>query len=350
MTRLTRVVLWFALTPSLAGGMIGPSTPARLHTDPILLRRQRAELELRRAGGPRTEVVDQLLRESVGDPDWLYSVADFCKRGLIDCRKYYGSAEQAVRRKGPVSDVSDARLLSVLEREAAIRSLDPSERARLYRRAFERGVVRTGSLELYAGEAAQRALRENLSDLLPVALRAMGRWPQSAQMSAAPFVEISKAMKGADSTAALIFLVRSAAEDEVKALRAPPEERWSADSRAERSRGIARLVLDKLREANPRGLGEELKVVLALYEPVREAYAGGNAIGNVSSRSGRELAAKGAYLGRLGIYIVQAIGDLGDREFERRTLGERTLWDQVREAEDQLVSDGRLKTQERVAQ
>jgi hypothetical protein len=113
--------------------------------------------------------------------------------------------------------------------------------------------------------------------------------------------------------------------------------------------------LAELRRLDAAGTSEDLKRVLELYRPAKEKQDRELQEKVAIARSENryvpkdEIPSPTTYLSFLGWEIAEAIGDLGDRDFERKALGGRTLWDQVNEAERELVRQGKLHQSEMVS-
>lgn len=310
-------------------------------TSPIVILNARYELELRHAGGPRPDRVDKLLRlrSNLEDPGWGADVIKACKDRLIDCREYVNLAATIVGRDTEDSQTTAARkhTYDQIRREAGLQSMTTQQRRTLYSKAFLQRVANDGDVELDAWNAAERALDEAMYDLIGSIRKAESDWPMHGwDIIEDRHIKIAEALASSDSKRALLNLVRAGIPTRHGE---PPEV-------------TARVALSQLRRLNAPGTVEDLKALLELYVPAKEKQAWDAQ--EKAQRLGRALVASempsaSAYLGFLGRNIVETIGDLGDREFEKKTLDGRTLWDQVNEVEIRLQKQGKLTASEMVS-
>ncbi len=317
--------------------------PADLASAPLFHRR--LELELRRAGGPRPEFVAELLRTGAktDDSGWSQRVLMACRAGLVSCRDYVDAVATLASQSPKDSAAWMAAQLEGIKTEAELQGLGQGGRQALYRAAIETGGATRGTVTMSAIEAAMRALEEGHLDFIPLVRSRLTSWSTENQMAIQHYLDVAEALAAPSPTQALIELVRRGATIDVSSLKGELVRSHLAVD-YDNERRAARFALEKLRIMNSPGTLDDLKGVLRLYDPVKEMHA----------RKLEELQAAGRpylssqfpspkdYLGQLGEDIVEVIGDLGDRDLERRVLGGRTLWDQVSEAEKELVRRGRL--------
>ena len=97
----------------------------------------RTRWELRRAGGPRPEVLSALLmswaEHSFGG--WQLEVLDACHAGLVDCRDFIDAAERATDAAEKAGQPTGwgRDLAAAIRAEGALQALSVAERRELYR-------------------------------------------------------------------------------------------------------------------------------------------------------------------------------------------------------------------------
>lgn len=306
------------------------------------LAQQRFRLELRRAGGPRPEVLEGILlaAREARDPSWASYLLKACQTGLVDCNGFITLAETE-KPRDPLAGNGRADL-AALQCEALLQRTSVRERRRFYSAVLNGQEVGSEFSQLDQcattwSEAARRVLAERFYDLIPLVERAKGR---AAFRDLWPELEVARASASSDPESALIALTTQSAAHESSLAGKTRVEQSALARTTEAAQGVANLALQELRRRNATGSVPELKKLLTLYEPLRLADAG---VIRSPLPGGKPLPRPTGYLMEVGWLLAEAIGDLGDRELERETLAGRTLWDQVNEAELRLMHQGKLK-------
>ena len=359
------------LLPASAPAWSGPS-PAHSEREPLpvdatsgVTLSARLGLEMRRAGGPRREVLESILvADRTEDSAWSGRVATLCHEGVIDCGRFLPMLETLPDRVLPAQRKSAVSSAECVKEETCLQVLPMKQRQALYRQAIVTGhpITDLGPW-LFDSECALRALHEGMDELIPEIERGLGGRLHSNREAIEPALRMRKALISSDPTGALLKIIRHGAEVEVeRTLRSVDE--W--EGYYHRAPGAEELfAMDAVREMgrlNPPGAAERLEVLYALYKPAeakleRErnellAQEKAGTLPRVYPR--REIPRAKGLAGRLARSIVETIGDLGDREFERAVFKDRlddlpTLWDRVDRVEKELVKQGRLKASEMVS-
>lgn len=305
----------------------------------------RVEMELRRPGGARRDVLGELLKQGdrMNSAMWGNYVLAGCEKGILNCSEYLERATERAAKAAPQLRAFQENQRRLIAKETALAAMGKDRRHELYRGALTGLSATQNGTVIYRTEAAKRAMQEGFLDLIPTIHKQIGGWLPHEQREVARYVAVAKARAGANPVHALALLVQSGASTAVgsagKSARGVPLEEQSDVKEAGR---LASMALDALRQM---GDGTTLNELKKAFEPYRSF---GPEAGTVA-RPGSKVAKPGAYLGTLGREIVEAIGDFGDREFERRAVGGRTYWDKVNEAETQLVRQGKLRESEMVS-
>lgn len=302
----------------------------------------RYELETRQAGGPRREVLEGLLKKGkeIDDPMWGKRVIDACVAELIDCGDFVASA-MALAEREKAHPESARGMAKRIREEAALQAMAPRQRRAFYLEALTKGFAEEDGVRLDYRNAALRLLQERMPDLTRRVEEESSKWPNSPSDYLSNQIAIARALSSPNPQVHLLVLVRQGVLQ-------------PTDSSREL---LGKQALNELRRLNLEGAAEELKEVLELYEPAKEKHDKERKEVLEKARqenrhllhSERHRLAEDAYLGVLGKEIIKAIGDLGDREFERKALGGRTLWDQVHDTEQELVRQGKLQRSEMVS-
>lgn len=309
--------------------------------------KRRVTLELRRAGGARREKVGELLTGGARQAfrSWGWVAMQACENSEVDCSSLPGLAGKWLDGLSPEARRRGEDVVVRIEQEARLQAMSEVERRALYLRVIERGYVHEGAIALDRWNTSIRALRERMLDLVPAIERSNAAWPDRGVERQ---LVVARALQAKDPTAELLALVARGAQEESENLNragaSPPVATRTEAVRA------AVLALRELRRRNPEGLAEDLKHLVAAYEPVRKR------IGDELAQTGRptsrdadgQARVRGEdYLGDLGWSIVETVGDAGDRAFERERLG-ACLWDQVGRAEESLLKSRKLTSQSMV--
>jgi len=222
-----------------------------------------------------------------------------------------------------------------IRQEAVLQALPNSRRRAFYLKALVSGFAEDEGIRLDYRNAALRILDERMQDLMPRLQSEIAKWPNPPSDLLKNRTRIMNTLNSRDPQAGLLELVRGGILQ-------------PTDSPAEL---LAKRALRELRRLNIGGTAERLKEILQLYEGERERQENERReLLEKVRKEGRPLLPHervkleaDAYLGVLGREIVETIGDLGDREFERRTLNGETLWDRGHQAELELRRLGRLE-------
>jgi hypothetical protein len=343
-----------AATVSISADAALADAPQDIQTAPRLTMagrettvRERLTLELRRAGGPRQDVVDVILNDAseLAPEAWLWYVLRSCYAGGAHCRDHVSVARERSGEASQESRQAAETYLAGVEEMACLESLSVSQRVDYFRLSLQLGGRSPGvggCPPLDAQKAAIKALELGLVQLVPDIEESMASWPFPPSEMLEARLHVAKILASQDPLGGLLELVKSAAQTEVD---------WLvtiADGSAQAVRTIqaptaAWVALQELRQQNPSGAAGKLKEIFRLYDRSRAAYQVARERMMREGALPRDLPGNVAHLGEHGVMVAELIGDLGDREFERAALGGRCLWDQVREVELELVKQGKLK-------
>jgi hypothetical protein len=303
--------------------------------------RCRYDLEMRRAGGPRSETLERILLETAvsGDLGWALRAIDDCRDRLADCHAFSADAAKLAERGGNEAKWAK-HVAAVMADETAVADMRPKDRNEFYLRALRERTAEEGGVRIYGGDVMRRVLRQRILPLFAAVESACAEGSLETRNICAHVIPTLKAVGSSNPATRLLELVR-------QAVGKPTDQP---------SQLAAYASLDQLRRLNLEGTAERLKEVVKLYEPLKEAYERKRLEMREEAGRKRPLLPRGwergerDYLGVLGAQIIEVIGDLGDREFERAALGRRTLWDAVRDVELRLVNQGKLLPSEMVSQ
>jgi hypothetical protein len=294
--------------------------------------------------------------EASGNPSWSSAVLSGCKDGLINCADYVATAEERIQRmRADYPKLAEADVQAIRAR-AFLQGLSPAQCQSLFLRALNtEGIVVEGPMTIRGSEdAALWILRERMYDLIPEVEKASRRWSSPPNQSLRAQMLVGQASLSADPSAALLVLVRSGVEHDVELQIGSGDimVAWVPCTDLACSAGL--FAISELRRLNPAGTLKELEAILELYQPVKDK----------NEREWRKRVEEAerknhpldyslkpsevSYLASLGRSVAELVGDLGDRARERQALGGRCLWDEVNEAEREMVRKGLLKESEMV--
>jgi hypothetical protein len=290
-----------------------------------------------------------------GNPEWAERVVTACRDGIINCATYAPLVAERARAAAPQESARLARLQSMLRCEIDLEAKSRDERREVYRAALRRSDVgERQDCDLNWVEICRRASVEGMPELIAEAEVARARRNDRTGGSK---LTIYKALTSSEPDRDLLLILRRSASYEVSLAQKTQQELSAEYETTQAELGVGHLALTQLRRRNPPGLVDELRSILRLYDPVRDQYSSEMKQFKMPGERGSSPAAKRpfpltptSYLMGLGWEIAEAIGDLGDRDLERRTLGGRTLWDQVHEAEKTLVERGKIRRSEMVSE
>jgi hypothetical protein len=322
-------------------------------------------LEMRRAGGPRPATVEVLLRDlgKVEVPSaWCTQVVETCFAGGVEWAVFLPSVDALAGKVGPQSRDYVVGKAGLMRREAYLQGLPLEQRQALYKEAILSGRSITGlGPWLSPAECALRALQDGMNGLIPDIERELAGRLRSNRQSIERALRLRKALIAPDPEGPLLQLIRRGVERDVEHTLLAVDKR-TADSRPfEAEIGLARQALEELRRLNPPGAAERLEAMYALYKPAQERVERERAELLAKQKEGKfppmfppqEISRAKGVGGQLAVSIVQVIGDLGDRDFERQVFRERLdglpiLWDRVNQVEKELVSQGKMNASEMV--
>jgi hypothetical protein len=325
--------------------------------------RARLDLEFRRAGGPRRDTVEQILLNSESaDPLWGYLATTACLEWVIHCTVFVAFMESRPQELTGDAAKKAEYESTLVRREAYVQGLSATTRHEVFRRLIEGERVEDPQLSwLDPDTAALRALREVFDDLIPVIRRNLNDRLKANREPIEMDLRVREAVISTDPKSALLALIRECVNADVKCGLRTAEQLKKEPPCSDSWFILARKALEALRRVNPPGAAQALKGLLALYRPVEEKW----------QRDREAEKARGApirfheppepqlppgqipLVGRLSRNLVEAIGDLGDRDFERTVFKNRlglpfTLWDRVHEVEEALVKKGTMKASQMV--
>jgi hypothetical protein len=300
-------------------------------------------LELRRAGGPRRDVLEHLLRRLYenDDPSWPSLVQTNCRAGVIDCNNYLAMVGEYVEKQD-AKNPNATHSYPTIVREAYLQVLGEAGRHELYRKIMSTPGYQPKGVEMNSAEAAERALGEGMYDLVPLIESTKARWYGGSRDELDLRLQIANALMAADPAESLLELVRDGVKSDVACQLGATEYRWAMPCERPACAAAA-YAIRELRRLNPPGTPQELKAILADYGVVRERNqrAWRERIEASKKKGTPEMLdwkpSPTAHLGFLGPQIARLIGDLGDRETESIELHEKTLWERVHEAETEMV-------------
>jgi len=277
----------------------------------------RLALELRRAGGARRDTLARLfaMGRTIPGLPWRSRALRACRERLVSCSEP-GFAGRAFQDEAILQGLARDDLHGLLLR-ALTGIPDPED-----------------EVKLLPWMAAYRAVSEGFFDLLPHVEAVRATAPAENRHDLGNRITLAQASRGAEPLGALLRIVERAAGLDVALRSAVLDGAKPVPRRTTQPHRVGHFALDRIRRLGKREAIEPLGRTLRRYEALRSKAPPG--------------AKPDRILGRLGWEIAETIGDLGDRDFERAALGRRTLWDRVKEAEDELVRRGSLPESELV--
>jgi hypothetical protein len=311
----------------------------------------RLEVEQRRAGGPRGDVLARLFREEAQRRHELRSpdILDLCKDDIIGCAEFVKLAEECVTPTPGDRQKKELHDLQRIKEEAALQAIGREQRVAIFRSVLRGKPATIVGIPCRWEGVALRALGGRLDELLPDIQDTLhaGRHDKPAE-STVQQVQAREAALSKDPVAALVDLIRPDVECEVRWLLGNRR----SDDRCGSEPGMARIALLELRRLGRAEAIPKLKELFDLYAPdeqrQRELFEEKKA--RYAPKVPWNLPAepfKPSLRTALAKELVFVIGDLGDRGFERAVLatkldGAKPLWDQVHEVELQLQAEGQL--------
>lgn len=339
-------ILLLSLYPSFgAASHLVPDHSCRLQDARAATRQQvlacQYELEMRHAGGPRKEVLEGLLQRAaeLQDPDWGRRVVEACVAHYADCNEFTATAAAMAEREKTNPEVARS-LAKRIHDESALQAMTPERRRGFYLAALTQGFAKEDDIGLDYRNAAVRIVGERMLDLLPRVRSESAKWLNPPSELLKRKIELVQTMAAPNVEDRLVDMVR--------------------DGISHPGDGVTQLLaieaLQELRVLNRDGTDRRLKQLLDLYEPAaQEAETRRKQVilkrdqerVSLLSQERAELE-RGSHLGLLRKKVIEAIGDLGDREFERTAIGGTTLWDSVHESETALAKRGQLSPKDMV--
>lgn len=321
------------------------------------LSQQRFLLEARHVGGARREVVEELLATdyATGDPAWAARVLEFCKDGTISCVEYAPLVAERIQTSAPDDGVRLSRVQAAFRCESALQNKTRDQRRDIYLAALNGDPqLEISDCGFNWANVCRRAASEGMPEVVSQAEKTRVR---RGDTTGGSLLTIYKALVSEKPDRELIRILRQSVLYEVSISQKSQKELSAAYAATQEVIGTGHLAVVQLRRRNAPALIDELRAILRLYDGIRDQYAAeskravDSAQRDGSRAVDRALAVRPtSYLMQLGWEVAEAIGDLGDREFERATLGGRTLWDQVHEAEEELARQGKIRRSEMVSQ
>ena len=321
-----------------------------------VIARYEYELELRRAGGLRPEIVTRVLGVlyDANDPTWPALLEQSCRRRVVDCNGYLERAGEFARRvHAPAA--GNASPYPAVVTEAKLQRLDVAGRQDLYRRIMTSPGLRDPDTGLTPADAGIRAIDEGLYDLVPLAQAIYERWRGSSKPELQVRLAIARALTSAKPADALLDVVDQGVSTDISIQLGRRVHHWPVPC-SEYPCAAAVYAIGEVRRLNPPGIGRKLSEFLSRYQAVRARIAADSktAPTAASAKGQPDAPARSAvspppYLGAVGPGLAELIGDLGDREAERQAVGGVTLWDRVFKAEQEMVKRNLLGASEVVA-
>lgn len=316
--------------PDLDGPLV-----ANLESNAGAISRAEILLELRRGGGPRSSTLEAPLRRlwEADRMGWLAILPWLCERGHVDCREHVDAALQLESQLAPEDRQYYQAALKFLRYEAWFRGLSSAERIDYLRKCVVTPERIDDDGSCSPQQAATRGLRLGLVELdadIDAGLRS-GLIRKTPTLAAAMIVAV--ASQTAERESNLFALVSDAARAELKS--ALEANKLTHEARPETERLVVQGAVDGLRRLNARGQIGSLRQIVERYRSVTRQSALHSGPASLAAPGGRSVRT-GQVFG-YGEQVAELVGDLGDRDFERETLGAPTLWDRVQEVESKLV-------------
>lgn len=336
--------------------------PADLKNDLVL--RLRLELEYRRAGGPRHDIVERIVMDGrTGDSRWSYRATIACVDGRTACAPLVPVLRSILDRH--LTEIDRKYIehgVALVAHHAYLEGLPASVRKEAYRRLLAGEHVDDPELKwLDPDNTALIALREGVDDLIPLIRHGLEDRLQANRSSIGTEMRVREAVISGAPGSALLALVREGVKFDVELGLRPSDmgKKGPLSPIDETPLHLARRAMEALRAIDRPGAVKPLKELLELYRPVeerREREEKSNSLMGQWLRAapGLELPpGQRRLVGRLSGELVETIGDLGDRNFERTTfknrLGLPILWDRVNKVETELVKQGKLSADQMVS-
>ncbi len=350
----------------LSGGQLALTGPLPADVSSPVFQVARLTLEMRRAGGPRESVMVGILGDEhwQNSSQWSYQLLRACEKRLVDCNQFLKVLDGLPDRVSARESAAVAHDVKSIRREAYLQSLPLEKRRELYEAALRRAgtLVRRGATVdpvtdfLSDVDAADRVITEGIVELQPlVAELAASPTCPGREITEARLL-VLRAGLSEDPAKATLAIIRAGVEADIKAMLSEPDA-TSMPMPDRSSLSAATLSLQAIRKLAPRDGSVSLRQIFYLYGKVkaadrqaRESNPGG---GPRAYSPSREVPAEKGIRGHLVMPVLEAIGDLGDREYERRMLGEywnaQPLWDRVQKAEVTLEVSGQFREDSAVA-
>ncbi|MGV8040939.1 MAG: hypothetical protein AB2L07_12960 [Thermoanaerobaculaceae bacterium] len=322
----------------------------------LVITDHRLKVELRRAGGPREAVVEELLEALAegGDPGWGVRALALCRSRAIECRDLTRSLDLlSLSMAGTAMENDrDSSFEDAFRAEANLAALGREGRLRVYQEVLRRDPPQKVKAPLSIEDAMARALDERMFELLPLLVAAKPRLEPSVGRHLGLRVDVLSAAYGASPESALLGYIQRAVDEDVAA-RLPTAAQGQAVCSSDACYA-ALFAMDHLRRADAAEALGQLKSILASYGTVREALMHGYETRvRVAREKGKSLwnltePRAEMWLGLLGEKLAELIGDLRDRGTERAALGRKTDSELVEEVEEVMEQRGLLRTSSRV--
>jgi hypothetical protein len=287
------------------------------------------DLELRRLGGPRLDVLAQLWEQCTRrDGKWILRAARVCEAGALPCSPF--EAFLAPRREHGMV-VAEAEAAARIGLLSAFEGMEPVQRrhaleAALRERADARRAGRKPA-EPDALQLATLAFDQGYLELEPL-IEETGLMRNPEVQAHA---RVARALVDEDPVARLLEIIEDEARQDAAVLAALVRQARYLGEYRRRSSGV--LAVAELRRLNPPGVLRQLRQALALYEwelggPGADWVSEGTPEWQVEDA---RLQRRRWQLGPLGVALAELVGDLGDPETARDVLGGPTLADRVEE-------------------
>ena len=322
---------------------LGASLAPRLDSEVLLSRR--GELELRRAGGARRPVLEGLVGDAIRRQvaGWALVAARSCWANSLDCREILALRGGRGAGPGEVKEAPADRGVELVRQEAFVQGMSRTERANLYEVVIRSGAAKRGEWYFDAGDVGRRLVLGGDTSFLRQLEDRQRRDPDPALDG---ILSVMRALAGGQAERDLVNLIRDSVLEEVEEPPTPSETKH----RSVREHTVtAILAMEVIRRHGLTSTLPELRRVTLSYRGVgtKRLQAANQESLEESSSHARSAVAAAVYRDA-GRRLVELVGDLGDRRFEREQLG-FTLWDQVNSAESALLKRNVLQPPQLVA-